>query len=82
MKGQFMVLAKDKKEWNSFYSYILENFNLKDGVYLNQDNHFLFVVDFDKNNLWICNSITCCACASQANRIISVDDFKKIVERR
>ena len=82
MKGQFMVLAKDKKEWINFYSYILENFNLKDKIGLKIDNHFPFVVDFDKKSIWICNSITCCACASQANKIISVDDFKKKVERR
>ena len=38
----------------------------------------LVVIDLDKNILWVCKSITCLACASQNNKIISLDNFIKL----
>ena len=38
---------------------------------------FPFVVDLKKKILYVCESITCCALASQNKRIISVKDFKE-----
>ena len=37
---------------------------------------FPFVVDFDKNQLWICSSIACLAAAAHLGKIITIDEFK------
>ena len=39
-----------------------------------------FVVDFSKKDFWVCESITCCACAQQANKILSKEKFLEIVK--
>ena len=46
---------------------------------VNPINHTLKVIDFKENSLWICNSITSLACASQCGKIIGIGEFKENV---
>ena len=79
MKKQYIVLPKDKKERKDFYNYLMNNgyFDLEDYLeerYIN--SHFPFVIESDKS-FWLCESVTCCACASQNKQIISCEEFLK-----
>ncbi len=80
MNRQYIVQEDDKKKRKEFYEYVVESFNLtKSYPHFKKEfikSNFPFVVDFDENNFWICDSITCCACAAQNHRIISIDEFK------
>ena len=76
---QFVVNDNNVIEREKFYNYILKNYDLKNLIY-DVDmikSKFSFVIDFDNNTFWICNSITCCACAVWNNKIISIKEFKK-----
>ena len=80
MKTQFIVAVAGKDERKLFYEYIVNTYNL-DKYYPFFKRQFIqsnfpFVIDFKENIFWICNSITCCACASQAKVIYTVDQFK------
>ena len=86
MKKQYMVQEYGAKERWDFYNYIHDNyeleehfFNLKEEI---EESNFPFVVDFKTNLFWICNSITCCACAAQKKKIITALEFKKRVRTR
>ena len=80
MKKQYIVSISGKKNRESFYEYITSNYDIKDLIDDNLiDGPFPFVVDFKENIFWICNSITCCACAAQNNQIISEKEFKKMI---
>ena len=83
MKKQYIVTEGDKKRREEFYDYIVNNYDLKILYPYDKERFsksaFPFVVDFKKNNFWVCESITCCACASQSKRIITIDEFKKLV---
>lgn len=81
MKKQYIVQESNKEKREEFYEYIINNYDLfvessKD--YMIESN-FPFVVDFKENNFWICNSVTCCACAAQKGKIIDVKKFKERV---
>ena len=41
-------------------------------------NKYPFVIDLNTKEFYILESITCCACAAQQDRIISIKEFKKI----
>ena len=79
MKNQYIVAEKDKIEREKFYDYISNKYNLKmsypyaKGKFIT--SNFPFVVDFKENTFWICESITCLACASQSGKIITIDEF-------
>lgn len=67
-----------------FLNYLLNNnFILANNINYSEiiESKFPFVIE-DDNTFWICESITCCACAAQAKRIINVRTFinKKIVQ--
>ncbi len=74
---QFIVQEKDIKKRKTFYSYLHNNFKLKDNCENIIESTFPFVVDFNDNSLWVCSSITCLACASQSKKIISINEFKE-----
>lgn len=81
MKKQYIVSEKDPKKREEFYDYIISKYNL-DICYPYTKDYFIkskypFVIDFNENKLWICNSITSLACASQRNKIINIDNFMK-----
>ena len=80
-KIQYMVQESNKKKREEFYHYILDHYSLKthDSKEEMINSHFPFVVDFKKQDFWICNSITCCAIASTKGRIISIEDFISMV---
>ena len=86
MKKQFIVQEKDKKKRRAFYNYIHKHYKLKDvfndANNMINNNVFPFVVDFSDNTLWVCNSITCCACAAQTHQIISIQEFKEKIKER
>lgn len=42
------------------------------------NSSFPFVIDFIDNAFWICESITCCACAAQSGKILTIEKFKEI----
>ena len=86
MKKQFTVQEHGvDKRWD-FYNYIHDNFCLDDHFYdlvgEIETDKFTFVVDFSDNSFWICNSITCCACAAQKKLIITPSEFKEKVKIR
>ena len=77
---QFIVMEHDKNKRRTFYNYLVKRYNL-DICYPFEknsfiDSHYPFVIDFSENKLWICNSITCLACASQCGMVVSIDVFK------
>ena len=79
MKKQYIISEKETKKREIFYNYIIDNYDLKIS-YLYEKEKFVnsifpFVVDFKENTFWICESITCCACASQSKKIITIDEF-------
>lgn len=80
MKKQYIVKVDGINNRKLFYDYVKSKYHIDDLVNLNLlDSNFPFVVDFKKNSFWICDSITCCACAVQCNKIISEKEFKKIL---
>ena len=85
MKKQFIVQECGVKERWDFYNYVRDNFSLCEYCDLSieiEKDKFPFVIDFSNNSFWICNSITCCACAFQKKQIISVSEFKEKVRKR
>ena len=81
MRKQFIVTESDKSKREEFYDYIISKYKL-DICYPYDKNRFIesnfpFVIDFKENSIWICNSITSLACASQSGKIITIDDFMK-----
>jgi len=82
-KGQYIVQETNNEERKAFYNYIIYTYNLKDFINKKEllETKFPFVVDFDEDIFWICNSITCCACAAQNNKIIDIPKFKALVRK-
>ena len=79
MKKQFIVFENDINKRKDFYDYINNRYNL-DICYPYIKDYFIkskypFVVDFTENKFWICESITCLACASQSGKIITINNF-------
>ena len=80
-KEQYIVNIHGINKRYDFIKYIRSNFKLK---FRFNDNYmanskFPFVVDFKRKDFWVCESITCCAIASQNNRIITEENFKEII---
>ena len=86
MRTQFIVQESNKRKREEFYNYIKETYNLSNWHPYDKEkfinNKFPFVIDFKDNSFWICDSITCCACAAQAGIIQSIDEFKKTIGNR
>ena len=82
MKKQYIVQIEGLKERKDFYNYIKKNYQLKINMtkYHMIHSKYPFVVDFSKKDFWVCESITCCACAQQANKILSKEKFLEIVK--
>lgn len=80
MKRQYIVSEHGYLNRCLFYKYVHDNYKIKD-VYYDKEymcrSKFPFVVDLKKKILYVCESITCCALASQNKRIIIVKDFKE-----
>lgn len=78
---QYIVNISGVNARLSFIKYIKMNFKLKfrfeEGYMAN--SKFPFVIDFKKKDFWVCESITCCACAAQNNLILTFEQFKKIM---
>lgn len=79
MKKQYIIQESDKAKREEFYEYIINNFDLFvefDKTHM-INSSFPFVVDFKEKNFWVCESVTCCACASQKKRILTIKEFKE-----
>lgn len=79
---QYIVSESNIKKREKFYNFIMSNYKIKNMESKRHmiNNEFPFVVDFDEKIFWICNSITCLACASYNKQIITIDEFKKRVK--
>ena len=79
MKKQYIVQVHGLKEREEFYNYIVNNYKLKQYFPKEYMIHslFPFVVDFSKKDFWVCESITCCACAAQNHLILTKEEFLK-----
>ena len=79
MRTQFIISESDKEKRGLFYDYITNNYKFKIWFPYTKEkfisSEFPFVVDFEENSFWVCESITCCACAAQAKIIISISQF-------
>ena len=78
---QYIVSIAGKKNRYDFINYIKTNYKLKFRFtedYM-AESHFPFIVDFNKKDFWVCESITCCACAAQNGMIISFEQFKELM---
>lgn len=76
---QYIVSIDVEKNRYDFINYIKKNYKLKfrfDDEYM-INSKFPFVVDFKRKDFWVCESITCCACAAQNGLIISFEEFIK-----
>ena len=78
-KEQYMVHDSDIFNRNAFYEYIINKYNLL--VRMERDkmigSKFPFVVDFKDKSFWVCESVTCCACAAQKKKILTIEQFKE-----
>ena len=76
-KKQYIVHDANVTKRENLYNYLeKEKYVFLDGekeYYIN--SKFPFVIE--KNIVWICNSITCCACAAQNNIIITIEEYLK-----
>ena len=76
-KKQYIVQIHGLWERNAFYSYIINKYKLN--TYYSREymikSSFPFVVDLCTNEFWVCESITCLACAAQNNNTISDEKF-------
>ena len=83
-KTQFIVNEINKDERKSFFDYIVNTYKLENHYpFIKKrfiDNNFPFVIDFKEKSFWICDSITCCACAAQTNNIFTIDQFKAMTK--
>ena len=80
MNKQYIVQESNINNRKEFYNYIINKYKLK--TYTNKEyminNKYPFVIDLNTKEFYILESITCCACAAQQDRIISIKEFKKI----
>ena len=78
-KKQYIVQISGINNREYFFEYINDNYKLKN--YFTKDymihSKFPFVIDFKDKSFWVCESITCCACAAQNNKILSFFQFQK-----
>ncbi len=83
---QYIVNENDLLKREEFYDFIVDNYNLKISYPFIKErfvnNHFPFVVDYNDNSFWICESVTCCAAAASNHVIITIDEFKSKVRRK
>ncbi len=77
MKGQFIIQEPNFKKKGKFIEYILDNYKVNNQI-RDCRNKYPLVIDFDEKIIYTLESITCCACAAQNKRIISINHFKKI----
>ena len=81
MKKQYIVNESNKRKREEFFDYVIKNYNLKVAYPFDNEefvsSNFPFVIDFNDNLFWICNSITCCAISAQNHLIKTIDEFKK-----
>ncbi len=80
---QYIVKESNIKLRKKFYWEITNNFNLKVLMPITKYYYsvFPFVVDFDDESFWVCESITCCAAEAQNNRIITIKEFFKCIDK-
>ena len=80
-KNQYIISIPEKNKRKQFINIIKNNYKLK--FMLNTkymiNSKYPFVVDFKKNNFWVCESITCCSCAASKGLIISFEQFKDMM---
>ena len=80
-KKQYIVHDVDLTKRKELYDYLKEEgYIFIDGLkeyYVNAK--FPFVIE--KNIVWICNSITCCAAAAQNGSIITIEKYFKKVKK-
>ena len=77
-KKQYTVQVSGPTNRKEFIKLIKNNFKLKflfDEEYM-INSKFPFIVDLKDKTFWVCESITCCACAAQNNQILSIEEFK------
>ena len=80
MNKQYIVNLK-KEERKDFLDYI-KQFKLKRKTSKKEliNSNFPIVIDFNENQYYLLESITCCACAAQINRIITKEQFIETIE--
>ena len=81
MRTQFIVNESDIVKRGHFYDYITNNYKFTVSYPFTREMFqkigFPFVIDYKEHRFWICDSVSCCACAQQANIIITIDEFLK-----
>lgn len=81
MKKQYIVSESNSLKRKDFYDYINNNYSLKILYPFEKEkfinSKFPFIVDLKRNELWICESITCLACATSNKRIITIEEFMR-----
>ncbi len=77
---QYIVMESNTSDREEFYEYIHSKYILDDLAFDKEymiKSHFPFVIDFTKKYFTVLESITCCACAAQNKKIISIEEFKE-----
>ena len=84
MKTQYIVNVVSKEERKNFYEYIVNTYKLNMYYPFSKrrfiNSNFPFVIDFKEKSFWVCESITCCACAAQTNNIFTINQFKAMTK--
>ncbi len=75
------IVNPQKEGREEFYNYLIEN-NYQELDFTKEEyikGHFPFIINEKYKVFSMLNSITCCAQASQAKKIMSTEDFFNIV---
>ena len=86
MKTQYIIQESNKIKREEVYNYIKDNYKLKNKYPYKKEkfieSNFPFIVDFNEKIFWICDSITCCACAASNHQILTLEEFEIKVENK
>ena len=79
MRTQYIVKVGNRQDREKLYDYVINKYHLNISFPYIKDrfinNEYPLVIDFKENKLWICDSITCLAAASQNGMIITMQEF-------
>lgn len=82
--SQYFVLENDIDKKTKFYRYLYSlgckrvNYTKKEMI----NTPFPWVINIEKKgkSMYICESITVCACIAQSKKLINIQEFKKIMK--
>ncbi len=78
---QYVIKEIDINKRREFYDYIINKYNYKTQSHSKEEminSEYPFIVDHNKKEFWVCESIACLSVVQSAGLIVTIDEFKKI----